>query len=227
MTLKSPCLRSRPAGVVLDEQVLTSEPTVHVTLYQCSLKADKFEWVLQRGTELGVSGFVPVISAQRSATGGGALKKYARWQQIIQEAAEQSGRTRLPQLHPPLNWRAAVQHAQGVRFMPWEEAIGEAVPALGQAAKTTLTQYGMPTVVNLLLGPEGGISGDEAAEAMTQGWQPVSLGAAHLAAPKPPHWRLSRLQWNDTSSSLRIMALASTRHPPPATRHRHPPRSII
>lgn len=172
------------AGVVLEEQSVTREPTVHLALYQCSLKADKFEWVLQKGTELGVSCFVPVISERSIVRPAAALlKKYARWQQIVQEAAEQSGRTRLPQLHPPLTWREATDHGQGLRYMPWEEsAIGSDALGLGQAVENAQTPSGTPKSVNLLLGPEGGISADEAAEAVSQGWQPVSLGPRILRA---------------------------------------------
>jgi 16S rRNA (uracil1498-N3)-methyltransferase len=74
-----------------------SEPFHRLTLYQCSLKADKFEWILQKGTELGVSVFVPVIS-QRSVVRpeSALLKKYDRWHTILREAAEQCGRGRLP-----------------------------------------------------------------------------------------------------------------------------------
>ncbi len=54
--------RKSAQGFVLEEVTVAGEPTVAVTLFQCSLKADKFEWVLQKGTELGVTRFVPVVS---------------------------------------------------------------------------------------------------------------------------------------------------------------------
>lgn len=176
--------RQTATGVVLEPQTSASEPSVHLTLYQCSLKADKFEWVLQKGTELGVSTFVPVISARSVVRPAAALlKKYERWRLIVQEAAEQSGRTRLPQLHAPLDWRDAVQHARGARYMPWEERIGEmGAPGLGVAIEDAWRQLDSLPSVNLLIGPEGGIEAAEAAEAIRLGWQIAALGPRILRA---------------------------------------------
>src|SRR5688500_18566567 len=73
------------------------EPAVAVTLYQCILKSDKFEWVLQKATELGVTTFVPVLSVRTVARPGRTLQaKQARWDAIVREAAEQCGRGGLP-----------------------------------------------------------------------------------------------------------------------------------
>lgn len=164
-------------GTVLAQLPTHTEPATHLTLYQCSLKADKFEWVLQKGTELGVARFVPVISARSVVRPAAALlKKYDRWQAIIREAAEQSGRARLPELHPPLPLADAVNHAVGARYMPWEEATVSA-PALGP-----LVTGHRPDAVALLIGPEGGIAPEEADAAQAGGWQPVSLGPRILRA---------------------------------------------
>ena len=87
------------ARVVEMRQAL-AEPTVAATLYQCILKADKFDWVLQKATELGVSTLVPVISNRTVARPSKALDaKQARWNTIVREAAEQSGRGGLPVFH--------------------------------------------------------------------------------------------------------------------------------
>ena len=94
------------AAAVLAVRACAAEPAVHLTLYQCSLKQDKFEWVLQKGTELGVARFVPVISARSVVRPVAALvNKIPRWQVIVREAAEQSGRGRLPALAAPIELR--------------------------------------------------------------------------------------------------------------------------
>ena len=83
-------------GVVVARLATRGETALTLTLYQCSLKSDKFEWVLQKGTELGVARFVPVISARSIVRPAAALlKKYERWHVILREAAEQSGRSRV------------------------------------------------------------------------------------------------------------------------------------
>ncbi|HRW05993.1 MAG TPA: 16S rRNA (uracil(1498)-N(3))-methyltransferase [Caldilineaceae bacterium] len=166
-------------GEVLTTRVNRAEPEVCVTLYQCSLKADKFEWVLQKGTELGVRCFVPVISERSVVRPAAALlKKYDRWRAIMREAAEQCGRGRLPDLLDPMDWSIALHHAEGLRLFPWESRA-ESAPALHTLATQLLSSPGQAA---LLIGPEGGISTGEADQAHASGWQSVSLGPRILRA---------------------------------------------
>jgi 16S rRNA (uracil1498-N3)-methyltransferase len=163
---------------VLAAQACLAEPHVHLTLYQCSLKQDKFEWVLQKGTELGVSHFVPVISERSIVRPAQALiRKYERWRAIVREAAEQCGRGHIPELSEPLDWHAAVTSAQGVRLLPWEEA--QAMPSLSTVLQRVLQIEGS---LSILIGPEGGVSEQEAHLAQMHGWECVSLGPRILRA---------------------------------------------
>jgi len=166
-------------GLLLTECASTGEPTLHLTLYQCSLKADKFEWVLQKGTELGVSRFVPVIS-RRSVVRPAAtlLKKYERWTRIVREAAEQCGRTQLPQLGEPLELDELPQEEKRLRLLPWESAAKQGAPGI----RAALTAAGKVSHVSLLIGPEGGLDEDEAADASSANWLIVSLGPRILRA---------------------------------------------
>ncbi len=167
------------AGAVLTQSANQAEPSTHLTLYQCSLKADKFEWVLQKGTELGVSCFVPVISERSIVRPAAALlKKYERWRAILREAAEQCGRGRIPTLLDPVDWPAAVAHATGLKLLPWE-TVHQSAPALPTVANVNRQH---PQLIALLIGPEGGISEGEAVQAQAAGWQPVSLGPRILRA---------------------------------------------
>ena len=102
------------AAEVLAARTCEAEPQGHLTLYQCSLKQDKFEWVLQKGTELGVSRFVPVISERSIVRPAAALLgKYPRWQAIVREAAEQCGRARVPEIAPPCDWQKPLPKRTG------------------------------------------------------------------------------------------------------------------
>jgi 16S rRNA (uracil1498-N3)-methyltransferase len=163
---------------VVAAQPCLAEPREFLTLYQCSLKQDKFEWVLQKGTELGVSRFVPVISERSIVRPAAALlKKYERWQVIVREAAEQCGRGRIPEITAPLTWNAAVTGAEGMRLLPWEGAQAAA------SLHILLQQKLQPLVsISLAIGPEGGLSDDEAQIAAANGWQLVSLGPRILRA---------------------------------------------
>jgi 16S rRNA (uracil1498-N3)-methyltransferase len=174
--------RNHATGLVLEQRAVEGEPNVHLTLYQCALKADKLEWVLQKGTELGVSRFVPVISQRTIVRPANALlKKYARWQDILREAAEQCGRGRLPELAPPLFWNEVVEEANGLRFLPWEE--GQSATGLVTALATAQREGDVAEGrVSLLVGPEGGLAVKEVVAAQLAGWQVVTLGRRILRA---------------------------------------------
>ena len=162
-------------GRVLAKQLVRSEPGLQLTLYQCVLKRERFEWVLQKGTELGVSRFVPVISSRTVVRPAARLlSKYERWSAIVREAAEQSRRGRLPAIEDPLPWREALEQGAGLRLMAWEEARAGGSGLLREAAGARC--------ISLLVGPEGGISLEEAAAATERGWLPLSLGPRVLRA---------------------------------------------
>lgn len=170
----------RAVGAVLTQRQNAAELSIPLTLYQCSLKADKFEWVLQKGTELGVHRFVPVIS-QRSVVRPAAalLKKYDRWHAILREAAEQCGRGQIPELLPPCNWQEATAETDDFCLLPWEAATTTA-PHLASGTMQLFVRSA--DSLSLLIGPEGGITDDEAQSAQTAGWQIVSLGTRILRA---------------------------------------------
>ena len=165
----------KATGRVLGREPVRSEPGIKLTLFQCALKRDRFEWVLQKGTELGVSQFVPVISSRTVVRPAARLlQKYERWRAIIREAAEQSRRGRLPILGEPLLWDEALEEGAGLRLLPWEDAVEN---NSGWRRATSNAEE-----VTLLVGPEGGISKEEADAAIKQGWLPLSLGPRVLRA---------------------------------------------
>ena len=111
-------------GAVLSSDQGPGEPRMKVTLYQGMLKGEKFQWVLQKGTELGVTTFVPLI-CQRSIPqeqGSWHSSRYPRWSKIVAEAAEQSGRCVLPQLREPMSFREATEeiNSSHTSIIPWE-----------------------------------------------------------------------------------------------------------
>jgi 16S rRNA (uracil1498-N3)-methyltransferase len=159
-----------------------TEPRTHLTLYAALLKGKKLDLVLQKGTELGIVRFVPVLT-QRSVLGslddlGDA--KLDRWEAIIREAAEQSGRYFLPELSEPQLFDVSLGEARargGLSLIPWD---GEQTHSLREALSPP--DAPRPTRVNLFIGPEGGFEEDEVLNAQAYGAHPVTLGPRILRA---------------------------------------------
>jgi 16S rRNA (uracil1498-N3)-methyltransferase len=167
-------------ALIVDRQPVATEAPVRVTLVQSSLKADKFDWVLQKATELGVAALRPVVSERSVVRPVAALAgTAARWQTILREAAEQSGRTTLPQLLPPAQLLHALNEPASARFFLWESR-SRPLPSLGEATAAACRD-GVQAFA-LLVGPEGGFAESEAAAAVAAGWQPVTLGPRILRA---------------------------------------------
>jgi 16S rRNA (uracil1498-N3)-methyltransferase len=156
---------------VVAERVPPLEPDVHLTLYQSLIRANRFDLVLEKGAEIGVSRFVPVIAARSIVQNGEpSTARSERWQRIVLEAAEQCGRGRLPAVAAPQPLEDALRSAAGVKIIPWESQRGSGLVSYLRSLKTR------PRYVSLFIGPEGGFEDSEVALAREQGCTPVTLG---------------------------------------------------
>lgn len=169
-------------GQVRHRRLGVGEPRTKITLYQAVLKGDRFEWALQKGTEIGVSAFVPMLSGRCIVLDAHQLsrRKVVRWERIIRAAAEQSRRSRLPPLQPLVLFAAAceqVHRTGGLALIPWEEEATPIRQVLAEAGRET-----RPFNVHLFIGPEGGFSAAEVQQARDYGIVPVSLGPRILRA---------------------------------------------
>jgi len=167
-------------GEVVRRMLAQGEPRTKITLYQGVLKGRRFEFALQKGTELGIVEFVPLISDRAIiADVGDVDKRRARWKRIVQEAAEQSGRGRLPNLEPAMLFPRACERAQqqgGLGLIPWEGERGLSLRAV------LAERQRKPFIVSLLVGSEGGFTAQEVELARRYGIQPVTLGPRILRA---------------------------------------------
>ncbi|HBF37836.1 MAG TPA: 16S rRNA (uracil(1498)-N(3))-methyltransferase, partial [Firmicutes bacterium] len=161
-------------GEIVKQVERQTEPRVKICLAQSLPKGDKFEFILQKNTELGVSFFQPVISERSTIRldAGSARKKAERWQKIIREAAEQSGRQVIPELRPVKGWTEFLKEKRstGLFLIPWE---GERERSLKQVLNL---QKSIPENVTVVIGSEGGFSQKEVEQAIQMGAVPVTLG---------------------------------------------------
>lgn len=150
-----------------------TEPRVILNLIQGLPKADKYEWIIQKNTELGVRRFQPVITERSMIRldADARQKKWDRWNKIIKSAAGQSGRQIIPELDMIKDWGLLIKNLRpGLTIIPWEGERKNSLKAVLEAEKV------LPTEVNILIGPEGGFSMNEVEEAVANGAIPVTLG---------------------------------------------------
>jgi 16S rRNA (uracil1498-N3)-methyltransferase len=144
-----------------------------IILGQGMPKAEKLEWVIQKATELGVAGLVPLMTeyAVPHVAAQSVAKKLSRWQRIAREACKQCGRSVIPRLWPPTSlpdFYAMFQESD-LKLVVWE---GEHTRSLGSTLATAATVASVAVVI----GPEGGLAASEVAAGESFGFLPVGLG---------------------------------------------------
>jgi 16S rRNA (uracil1498-N3)-methyltransferase len=152
------------------EEIPSYQPAIHTTLLLAIVKFDAFEWALEKATELGVGTIVPVAAA-RSEKGlvVGAAKRAERWQKILAGASEQSRRVRLPAL------QEATRTGDAFRTTTADLRILLSERPSASTLKELLSAMLVKSVA-LAIGPEGGWTDDEFADAAAVGFREASMG---------------------------------------------------
>jgi 16S rRNA (uracil1498-N3)-methyltransferase len=159
------------------EKLPAAPPTARFELYAALIKFDRFEWIVEKATELGVTEIVPVEAA-RSERGleKAAAKRLERWRRIALEASQQSRRPHLPEIAAPVPLARVLARSGTCRYAldeaPGTAPLLKALPAIRTAQDT----------VGILTGPEGGWTEDERTSFAAAGWTPVSMGPTILRA---------------------------------------------
>ena len=155
------------------------ERAVSVWLGQALLKADRFEWVIQKATELGVATLSPLVTRHTVVrlSSEQAITRRQRWQRIATEAAKQCQRATIPVIDPPQSLEAFLRRMQRPSLILIPTLSVTAIPL---QEVLPARQAGREAVA--LIGPEGDFSPEEVALAETFGARPVSLGPYTLRA---------------------------------------------
>jgi 16S rRNA (uracil1498-N3)-methyltransferase len=159
----------RVAVAIGEQRAIERESPLALTLAQGVSRGERMDLVVQKATELGVSGLVPVLS-ERSVvrlTAQQADRRLNHWRAIAVAACEQSGRNRLPAIAAPVPLRDFLRSGtDGVTRL-----------LLSPGAGATLADVPRPvTAVTVLIGPEGGLAPPEQEAAIAAGFKPVRLG---------------------------------------------------
>lgn len=175
---------------VLETRQNTSEPSVSVTLYQALPKVGKFETIVQKAVELGVTRIVPILTSRCVSRPDekSMSKKLERYNKVALEAAKQSGRGMIPAVAPLETYEGILakfpEYDRVVLF--YEEGgehLGKIVPASVQRAA-------------VIIGSEGGFSKEEVEKAVSAGAVTATLGPRILRCETAPIAALSILMYH-------------------------------
>ena len=177
---------------VLEELAPWGESGLDLTLGIGLAKGEALDAVVRQATELGVKLIAPFTSERsEKVSPERAARRLRRWQRLAQESLKSCRRSSLPQIELPQDFSAVLAGPEVMKLIFWEEEQGGSLPAiLGQSR---------PGSVRALIGPEGGFSASEAAQAREAGFQVVSLGPRLLKVPTAALAALALIQyaWGD------------------------------
>ena len=158
---------------IISESEGTSEPKIEIILYQGLSKGSKMDFILQKGTEIGIKHFYPVATYRSVVKINEAKKeqsKLERWNLITEEAAKQSKRDFIPKVDNILTFDEMIQLLDGEKniIVPYEN---EDMLTIGQGLESIVGNK-----IHLIIGPEGGFEDREIEKLELIGSKIVTLG---------------------------------------------------
>ena len=167
------------------------ESACHTQIVMGMPANERMDWLVEKATELGVAQITPVMTQHTvlRLSGERGLKRQQHWQGIAQSSCAQSGRNRVPLIDAPQplsDWLKALPAAQDA---------SRVLLSLHPSARAWRGMWGQstPNKLMLLSGPEGGLSAEEEALALTLGFQAAHLGARVLRSETAPLAVLAQL----------------------------------
>jgi 16S rRNA (uracil1498-N3)-methyltransferase len=151
--------------VAVGEPIVGPIPSCSLVLATAIPKGERFDWLVEKATELGVDRFLPIVAERSVVLPRGS--KLDRLRRSIIEASKQCRRARLMELAEPVAWSELVRTNSGAsRLLADPLGVpGTSWPEIPRGAEAVLA-----------VGPEGGFTGAEAELAIGQGWLPIRLG---------------------------------------------------
>ena len=159
------------------QRIPSEEPRVRLILAVALIKSSKFEWILQKATELGVHEIIPLKTrlSDIEIPGGKIALRLERWDRIVREASKQCRRFAAPRVHAPRAFPEflSIEELSALpRFLFYEKATEPWHPDPGMLSSRVV----------LCIGPEGGWDDSEIGQAKQAGYQIFNLGPWILRA---------------------------------------------
>ena len=166
------------------EKLDKNKPKVKIALAQALLKSKKMDIIIQKSTELGITTFIPVMTARTIVKIEDKIqKKIERWKKIALEAVKQSQRAFLPSILSPMLLEKLVEERHEERKFILSEKRGKYLKDIliqNSGSKPEIAEP--PSSVLILVGPEGGWTEEEEKYILNHGYEAVSLGRQILRA---------------------------------------------
>ncbi|MDM1708320.1 16S rRNA (uracil(1498)-N(3))-methyltransferase [Thiopseudomonas alkaliphila] len=183
-------ISKKVVSVELAKQVAgLPDSSLVIHLGQGLSRGERMDWAIQKATELGVTEITPLFTERCEVrlNDERAEKRLAHWRQIAISACEQCGRSRLPVIHPPK------------LVAEWIQALQADLKLVLHPVAQPLTAHQPPNSLAFLIGPEGGLTEAEVAQAADAGFLPARLGPRVLRTETAPVVALSVAQqlWGD------------------------------
>ncbi len=168
----------------------SSENPYSVTLFQGIPKGDKLDFIVEKAVEAGVSQVIPLKMKRSIAKieGKDVFKKVERFQKIAKSAAQQCGRLIIPAIGDPVTVKQVDWSRFDLKLLCYEDEKKTTL-------KEVLQQFESPKSIAVVIGPEGGISEEEATYLLTQGFCAVSLGSRILRTETAGLYTLANLNY--------------------------------
>lgn len=166
--------RDSIARIINEISPTAPESPLELTLAAAILKGDKFDWVVQKAVELGVSRLIPTITSRCDVKLKDSAKRVERWRKIVLEASKQCGRAKLMLVDEPAEFQRSIAFA---------ESITESAAMLfSERDGISLSRVSPANILTAFTGPEGGWEDSELAAATERGVRIVTFGGRILRA---------------------------------------------
>ena len=182
--------KKRVQVVPLEHMPVEKESNLKISLGQTLSRGERMDYAIQKAVECGVTDITPLFTerCEVKLNSERAEKRVRSWQQMIISACEQCGRNFVPTIHPPMalsDWLTSRETE--LNFV------------LHHRTEKALEGYEQPQSVSLLIGPEGGLTADEIAQAEEKSFHPLALGPRVLRTETAPVAAISLMQylWGD------------------------------
>jgi len=161
---------SKNVLVKIIKEIENEEVLPNVFIAQALVKEQKMDFILQKATELGVSGVIPVSTTRSIVKINEKMdKKNIRWQKIVKEASEQSKRVNIPLVDRVLT-------IDEIAKLDYDVKILCTVNELSRSIKKVLQKVSIHDRIIIVVGPEGGFTTLEEETLVNAGYVPITLG---------------------------------------------------